>query len=254
MNVQTIKEQLRTLRLSTAAAEIEEVLSSQKKAVSLSWVAELLTREVDARKQSGVAARIKRARFPEVTTLEAFDFKFNPEINEEKVRELATLQFVEQNRISLFLGEPGTGKTHIALAIGVLAAKHGHRVYCSSLKVLSKQITLAKIKNVLDDLFKKILSAKLWIIDDWGVVSMGREVAEEIFDLFDRRKYSSAMILTSNRDIDEWNEVFPDPILATATIDRMFDRAEVLSFKGPSYRLKGRIQIRDLDAGSERAY
>ena len=93
--------------------------------------------------------------------------------------------------------------------------------------------------------FKKVLSAKLWIIDDWGVVSMGREVAEEVFDLLDRRKHQAAMILTSNRDVSEWGEVFPDPVIANATIDRIFDRAKVVLFKGQSYRLKGRIKNRD---------
>ena len=93
-----------------------------------------------------------------------------------------------------------------------------------------------------------MLGTKLWIIDDWGVVTLQREIAEEIFDLLDRRKYSSAMILTSNRDIEEWPQVFPDPVIANATIDRIFDRAETIIFKGPSFRLKGKIQIRGIDA------
>ena len=103
------------------------------------------------------------------------------------------------------------------------------------------------MKNELELLFNRMLSAKLWIIDDWGVVSLNREVAEEVFDLLDRRKYSSAMILTSNRDIDEWGQVLPDPVLANATIDRIFDRADILEFKGPSYRLKGRIKMTEID-------
>ena len=93
---------------------------------------------------------------------------------------------------------------------------------------------MAKLKNNLDVLFKRMLSSQLWLIDDWGVVSMSREIAEEVFDLFDRRKYSSAMLLTSNRDVEEWSEVFPDPVLANATIDRIFDRAEIVPFQGNS--------------------
>lgn len=245
MNVQTIQDQLRGLRLLTAAQELEEVLAGHKKAANLTWVSELLMREMDARKERALESRIKRANFPEIKTLEAFDWKFNPEVDEEKVRELATLNFIEENQIGLFLGAPGTGKTHLAIALGLLAAKHGYTVYCSSLKILAKQITLAKEKNDLDGLFKKILSSKLWIIDDWGVVSMSRDVAEEVFDLFDRRKYGSAMILTSNRDIEEWNQVFPEPVLANAAIDRMFERAEILIFKGRSYRLSGRIEMKE---------
>jgi len=247
MNVETIRNQLTKLRLPTAAAELEEILAKDKKAVSLNWVSELFEREIDAKKQKATALRIKQAGFPELTTLENFDWKFNPDIDQNKVKELATLKFVDDNQISLFLGPPGVGKSHVAIAIGVKAAEQGNRVYWTSAKRLSQQITLAKMKNSLDMLFRRLLSCKLWIIDDWGVVSFNREIAEEIFDLLDRRKYSTSMILTSNRDINEWAEVFPDPVIANATIDRIFDSAKIVLFKGKSYRLKGRIKTRELN-------
>jgi DNA replication protein DnaC len=246
MNPEIIKSQLTELRLLTAAREIEAVLAQQKKAVSLTWVSELLERETDARREKSLQTRIKKACFPEITTLESFDFSFNPDIDEEKVRDLATLKFIDHNQIALFLGAPGVGKTHLALAIGVLAVQDGCRVYCTSAKRLGQEIRLAQLRGTLDQLFKRILSAKLWIIDDWGVVSMKRDVAEEIFDLMDRRKHSSAMILTSNRDVSEWAQVFPDPVIANATVDRIFDRARIVLFKGQSYRLKGRIQPAEL--------
>ena len=228
-----------------AADELEEVLAKHKAAVKLDWVADLFEREIDARKENAIQRRIKLARFPEITSLEGFDWKFNPSIDEMKIKELATLKFIPQNQIALFLGNPGTGKTHTALAIGCLAAKQGYRVYCASLKKLTRDIMLAKARNTLDTLFKKILSAHLWLIDDWGMVTMNREASEEVFDLLDRRKHSSAMILTSNRDVEEWGQVFPDPVLANAAIDRMFDRAEVLKFEGKSYRMKSRIEIKE---------
>ncbi len=246
MNPEILKSQLTSLRLHTAARELEPVLSQEAKAVSLGWAAKLLERELDARQEKSLQHRLKCARFPEITTLESFDFEFNPDIDEEKIRDLATLKFIDQNQIALFLGAPGVGKTHLALAIGALAVQQGRRVYCTSAKRLAQEIMLGKLRNTLDQLFKRLLSAHLWIIDDWGVVSMNREVAEEIFDLMDRRKHSSAMILTSNRDVSEWAEVFPDPIIANATVDRIFDRARTVLFKGQSYRLKGRIQTRDV--------
>jgi DNA replication protein DnaC len=123
----------------------------------------------------------------------------------------------------------------------VKAVYRGHRVFCSSVKRLSQQIALARQKNSLDILFRKILAARLWILDHWGVVSMKSEIAEEVFDLLDRRRHSSALILTSNRDVSEWGSVFPDPVLAGAAIDRLFDRATVVTFTGQSYRLKGKI-------------
>jgi len=145
-----------------------------------------------------------------------------------QIRELARLKFIDEHAIALFLGPPGVGKTHIALAIGTAAAHRGHRVFFSSAKRLIEQITLAKLDNTLDQLFKRVLACKLWIIDDFGVVSMKRDIAEEVFDLLDRRKYSSALMLTSNRDPAEWGEVFPNAILANATIDRLFEHAHTL--------------------------
>jgi DNA replication protein DnaC len=245
MDVETLRTQLRNLRLRTAAEELDEVIIKQKKAVQLAWLSDLLERELDARRESQLRSRIKAANFPEMKNLEKFDFAFNPEINEDAIRGLSTLSFVEQNRIALFLGNAGTGKTHLAISLGILAVKAGYRVYCSSAKRLQAEIIKARITNSLDDLFRRVLSAKLWIIDDWGVVSHPREVAEEIFDLMDRRKQNSAMILTSNRDVEEWPQCFADPVLSNITIDRIFDRAETVIFKGESYRLSGRIEMPD---------
>lgn len=243
MNIEIVKEQLKQLHLKTAATEIESILAKQKNPAALDWISTLLYKEIDARREQAVASRIKRAEFPEITSLEAFDWEFNPDIKKAEIEKLATFQFLDNNGIVLFLGKPGTGKTHLALALGVRAVHKGHRVFCSSVKRLSSQIAIARSKNTLDLLFKKILSARLWILDDWGVVSMKSEIAEEVFDLLDRRKHFCALILTSNRDVDEWGSVFPDPVLAGAAIDRLFDRANIISFKGKSYRLTGKIQL-----------
>lgn len=245
MNPQTLCQQLKSLRLSTAATELEQVLTKHKSAASLVWAIELLERELDARKEKLLQGRIKSAQFPETTSLESFDWKFNSDIDEGKIRELARLEFVRDCRIALMLGKPGTGKTHLALAIGVLAVHQGYRVYCTSIKRLVQDITVARMKNTLDLLFRRILSSQLWILDDWGMVTMKREASEEVFDLLDRRKHSSAMILTSNRDVDEWSEMFPEPVLASAAIDRVFEQAEIVLFQGKSYRMKGRLTVKE---------
>ena len=251
MSPETIKALLTDLRMNTASREVEAVLAKQKKSVQLGWVSDLLERELDSRREKGLQHRLKSARFPEIRTLDGFEFSFNPDIDEEKIRELATLKFMDQHQIALSIGAPGVGKTHLALAIGVLAVRDGRRVYCTSAKHLAQEIMHGRNRGTLDQLFKRLLQADLWIIDDWGVVSMTREVAEEVFDLMDRRKHSSAMILTSNRDVSEWGEVFQDPVIANATVDRIFDRARMVLLKGQSYRLKGSIQTKDIKSGYE---
>jgi len=239
--VDVLTDQLKALRLKTAASELDDVLSQKKKAVSLEWLTELLQRELDARREKALKNRLRSAQFPQISTLEDFDWDFNKDIDREKVNALAELDFIKNKQIALFLGKPGTGKTHLAVAIGVRAVYQGFRVYCTSVKRLNQDIETAKMKGTLDVLFKKILSSHLWILDDWGVVGMNQDVAEEVFDLLDRRKHSTALLLTSNRDINEWPQVFPDGVLASATIDRLFDRAETVIFQGKSYRVKGKI-------------
>jgi DNA replication protein DnaC len=246
MNAEIVKTQLKSLKLSSAARELDEILARHRTAASLDWFSELLEHELDARKERAIERRIESAGFPEIKTLEGFDWSFNRKLERTKIEELAKLEFVRQKRIALLLGQAGTGKTHIALALGLKAAKEGMRVYCASVKRLTDEIRAARNKGALDALFRRILAAQLWIIDDWGVVSMAREIAEEVFDLLDRRKLGSAMILTSNRDIREWGEVFADPVLANAAIDRLFEQAEIVVFEGKSYRLKDRITLPSL--------
>lgn len=247
MIIDVIRDQLKQLRMPTAAVEVENQLRAGKRGQDIKWLSELLAIELDGRADNAIERRIKKAEFPERRSFEQFNWDFNKKLPREKIESLKDLKFVESNEIALFLGAPGTGKSHLAIALGMIAAQAGHSVYCTSVKRLGTKIRKAREANKLDILFKQILTSKLWILDDWGVVTMSRDVSEEIFDLFDRRKHNSAMILTSNRDVEEWPQVFADPILAGAAIDRMFENAHICIFEGSSHRMKGRIMFREID-------
>ena len=204
MSVETLQSLLRTLKLSTSALELHEVLMVNKKAANLSWVIELLQREVDSRREGALQRRINQGNFKLMKSLEQFDWDFNPCIARASVEELASLDFIRNKEIVLYLGLPGTGKTHLAEALGLKAVMNGYKVYCTSIKQLSEDIDRALNRNDVSTFFKKILCNDLLILDDWGTVSLPRKITEEVFDLLDRRRLSTAMILTSNRDVKEW--------------------------------------------------
>ena len=131
MTLDTVRDQLKLLRLSNVARELDNILSKRKARAEIQWLSELLEAELDARKDNAVERRIKRADFPERRSLEQFNWEFNKTVPREKIEELAELKFIENNEIALFLGTPGTGKTHCAIAIGMKAAQAGHSVFCT---------------------------------------------------------------------------------------------------------------------------
>ena len=244
MSVEVLQSLLKSLRLPIAANELPCVLEESRKAINVSWAVDLLQREVDHRREGNLNRRIKRGNFQLMKALEQFDWDFNPKIRRDSIENLAAMNFIDDKEIILFLGLPGTGKTHLAEALGLKAIMNGYNVYCSSLKKLAEDIDRALMKNDLPNLFKKILSNDLLILDDWGTVSLPRKITEEIFDLLDRRRLSTAMILTSNRDVKEWPSVFADPVLASAAIHSIFVRATIEIFVGKSYRLHGNKEKR----------
>ena len=149
MNLEVVKEQFKKLKMFKSSKELDEILIKNKKAIDLSWLSEVLEAELDYRNEVSIQRRILNAQFPELRSLEQFNWGFNPKIPKERIKELATLNFIEKNEIGLFLGNPGTGKTHIAISIGMLAARYGYKVYCTSVKRLTKKILAAKKRKYI---------------------------------------------------------------------------------------------------------
>jgi DNA replication protein DnaC len=204
------------------------------------FLAACLEREVAARQDHGGEARIKAARFPARKTLEDFDFSFQRSIKRDVIAHLGTMDFtVEANNV-VFLGPPGTGKTHLAIGLGIRACQAGHRVAFATAADWVARLDAAHAKGALHEELTRLGRIPLLVIDEVGYIPFEAEAANLFFQLVSSRYERASVIVTSNKPFGRWGEVFGDPVVAAAMIDRLVHHAEVVSLKGDSYRLKDR--------------
>lgn len=197
-----------------------------------------LTTEWQGRQLRGIEARLRQARFPWVKTLDQFDFEFQPSVDRKVVRELASGSFVERAQNVVVLGPPGVGKTHLAIALGVKAVEAGYSVLFLTLEALMTRLVRAKHENRLERALQQLAYPKVLILDELGYLPLTREDASLFFRMVVRRYERASLIVTSNKSFLDWGEVFSDPVLATAILDRLLHHATTVNIKGESYRLK----------------
>ena len=184
----------------------------------------------------------KAAAFPFVKELKDYDFDFQPGVNEQEMRELASLGFLEKNENIVFLGPSGVGKTHLATAIGVAAAKKRVSTYFIKCNDLLQQLKRAQLENRLDARLKHFSKYKLLIVDEIGYLPINKEDSNMFFQLIDMRYEKKSTILTTNMNFNEWDGVFYDAVVANAIMDRVLHNSHV---SGKSYRLKDHLSQTD---------
>lgn len=202
----------------------------------------LLEAEVFARDQATLERRIRAARFPSRSkTLENFDFTFQTAVKKQVMLHLASLRFVELGHNVIFLGPPGTGKTHLSLALGLKACQAGYSVLFLSAVEMVTRLLEAQQQETLRETLRQLLKPDLLIVDEVGYIGFGRPAANLFFQVVNGRYERGSMILSSNRAFSSWGAIFGgDVVVAAAMIDRLVHHAEIISLKGSSYRLRGK--------------
>lgn len=233
------------LRMPRALAALAHILSRLERGeiTAVEAIDALLSEEYTTREGRRIEVALRTAKLMPIKTLESFDFSFQPSLDKERMAALAQLDFIRRSEVVHFLGPPGTGKSRLATALGVAAVKAGRTVYRATLAELIEALSQAERSGRLSEKIRFHARAALLIVDEIGYLPVTRGGANLFFQLVNARYEKGAMILTSNRGFAEWGEVFGDPVVATALLDRLLHHAVVIQIEGASYRLRAHADL-----------
>lgn len=238
-----IKAHATKLGLSHLAASLEQLIhrADTEQLGYLDFLDLIVEEELGIREGRRFRAALRQSKLPHHKTLDEFEFSFQPDLDVRKVKDLASLSFIDTKSNIALLGPPGVGKTHLAVALAVSACRAGHSVYFTSLDDMIRHLRAADELGRLIPKMRAYTRPAVLIIDEVGYLPLDRSDANLVFQIISRRYENGPIILTSNKAFSEWGQIFYDDVLATAILDRLLHHCEVLAINGPSYRLKHRL-------------
>ena len=244
-----LKHQLETpLKRLRLSGILESLDARTQQAIDGQWsygefLSRLLEDEVARREHKQLTLRVRRAAINTSKTMEAFDFNFNPTVNRQRVLDLATGEYIQSHRNVLLCGPTGVGKSHLAQALAHEACVQGFNVLFVQTHRMLQHINGGRADDTRDRRLQSYLRPDLLVLDDFGLRPLQSPGPEDLYDVIDGRYERGSILLTSNRAPNEWPELFGDPLLASAGLDRLLHHAEVMVITGTSFRAQGRQQL-----------
>lgn len=238
--MQTIKTQLRNFKLSGMYQSVEDRINyAREKSLSYAdFLSLLLEDEANNRQDNSYRKRYSKAKFPAHKKIEDFDFSFQPSIDKRIINDSITCQFIREKKNIVFIGNPGAGKTHLSIAIGVKALQKGYKVLFTTTANMLHELHVSKADNSYHKKIEFYQGPDLLIIDELGFKKVPQYSADDFFEIISRRYERGSIIITTNKSFEQWSDIFADPILASAILDRIIHYSEIIKINGPSYRQK----------------
>jgi len=243
-----IESNLTRLRLPKIREILEPVLNTAEKQDKshLSFLDELLEEEVAAKEQRRIETALKISGLPFIKSIDEFDFTFQPRLDRQKVMSLFDLTFIQQKGNVIFLGPPGVGKTHLAVSLALKACQFGMSIYFTNMEELIKKLRKDHEAG-RPGKGRSYYKSSLVVVDEVGYTPISREECNLFFRFVANRYEKASTIVTSNKAFSDWTELFHDPIIVTAVLDRLLHHSVVINIKGNSYRLRGKVKEEEMN-------
>ncbi|WP_293881655.1 MULTISPECIES: IS21-like element helper ATPase IstB [unclassified Sphingobacterium] len=253
--METLLANLRQLKLATMAQNLEmrNRHALEKQISYLEFLELLIEDEIVKRQSNGYQSRLKESRLDTQKILDSYDLSYQPDLDRRLLFDLASCRFIEQRSNAIFMGKPGVGKTHLAHAIGLEAVKRGKKVLFAHTNEMVEKLFASRADGSYQSVLQRYLKPDLLILDELGFKKMPQNSLEDFFEIVRRRYETGSMIITTNRNFEDWGNLFGDRVIASAIIDRIVHHATIVKLNGNSYRVKNLIELQDLFPGEDTA-